>query len=364
VLGWMKVESSINRLVGFFLAFNRTLSILDGADISTGKITSIIFPEIEEQGFTQIHIANPDPVASNQIVFNVIKSDGTPRIPGAARNLSPNGAVAEFFTDLFPGIVPAGSDYVRVNSTSGKGVVPLEFFGKPGLYVAGLNGQDIADSAVTLYCPQYVIGPGYRTALSVINLDAAAGTVSLKFIRDDGIQVGSTQQVSIAAQGKIHITDQKFFLDAGSTITQGYLELSSGGPKLGGSVVFGDPEQTTFSAALPLVSKLRTAMIFSQVASNATYFTGMSVLNPNASDANALLEVFDGNGLLIRSRTLLIKSRQRMSQVLTQYFPDLIGQDISSGYLKLTADKGVASFAVFGTNNLSVLSAVPPQVVP
>ncbi len=46
------------------------------------------------------------------------------------------------------------------------------------------------------------------------------------------------------------------------------------------------------------------------------------------------------------------------------YFPDLIGQDISSGYVRLTADKGVASFALFGPNNLSVLSAVPPQVVP
>jgi hypothetical protein len=50
--------------------------------------------------------------------------------------------------------------------------------------------------------------------------------------------------------------------------------------------------------------------------------------------------------------------------VLTQYFPNLIGQDISSGYIKFMVDGGVASFAVLGTNNLSVLSAIPPQVVP
>ena len=49
---------------------------------------------------------------------------------------------------------------------------------------------------------------------------------------------------------------------------------------------------------------------------------------------------------------------------LSQYFPDLEGQDIASGYIRVTADKGVASFALFGTRTLSVLSAIPPQVVP
>jgi len=54
----------------------------------------------------------------------------------------------------------------------------------------------------------------------------------------------------------------------------------------------------------------------------------------------------------------------RKSQLLTQYFPQLVGQNISSGYIKVTSDRNVASFALFGTANLSVLAAVPPQAIP
>jgi subtilisin family serine protease len=363
-VGWMKVESSIRKLVGFFLAFNGSLSVQDGADCSSATLSSFIFPEIEDQGFTQIHVANPDPGASAIITFNLIRSDGIQRAAAVNRSVSSNGAVAEFITDLFPGVTPVGSDYLRVSSNSTMGVVPFEWLGKTGLYVEGLNGQDATGGATTLYCPQYVVGPGYRTTLSVVNLDSVAGIVTFRFIRDDGTQIGATQQVYISAQGKIYVTDQKFFLDPGNTLTQGYLEIVSSGPKLAGSVVFGDPGRTTFSSALPLVSTLRTAVIFSQVASNATYFTGLAVLNPSTSAANATLNVYDGNGALSRTRSLTIGARQRISQVLTQYFPDLTGQNISSGYITLTVDKGVASFALFGTNNLSLLSAIPPQVVP
>ena len=362
-VGWMKVESSIRKLVGFFLAFNGSLSVQDGADCSSGTLTSFILPEIENSGFTQIHVANPDPSASSLITFSLIKSDGTQRAAAVSRSVNGNGAVAELFTDLFPGVTPVGSDYIRVSSSSG--VVPFEYLGRTGLYVEGLNGQDATGGATTLYCPQYVVGPVYRTTLSVVNLDSfAAGTVTFRLISDKGTQLGATQQVPIGARGKIYITDQKFFLDPGNTTTQGYLEISSSGPKLAGSVVFGDPGRTTFSSALPLVSTLRTSMIFSQVASNTVYSTGMAVLNPNTSPANATLDVFDRNGMLLRTRSLVIGSGQRISQELTQYFPDLSGQDISSGYIRLTVDKGVASFAIFYTHNLTLLSAIPPQVVP
>ena len=47
-----------------------------------------------------------------------------------------------------------------------------------------------------------------------------------------------------------------------------------------------------------------------------------------------------------------------------KYFPDLVGQNHRSGYVKIKADRGVASFAVFGTYDLQVLSAIPAQVVP
>ena len=62
--------------------------------------------------------------------------------------------------------------------------------------------------------------------------------------------------------------------------------------------------------------------------------------------------------------TKTIPSHQRSSKLLTEIFPALVGQNQTSGYIRLTVDQPVASFALFGTNNLSALSAVPAQEIP
>ena len=186
-----------------------------------------------------------------------------------------------------------------------------------------------------------------------------------EFIRDDGSLIGSPRKVSIAPTGKIYITDQKFFLDPGDTLIQGYVRITSSGPRLAGSVVFGDPGRNRFSSALPLVSTLRNEVVFGQVASDQTYFTGVAILNPNDGAANVKIEVFDASGSPVASRSIEIPAGQRISGLLTEYFPNnLFLEDQRGGYIRITADRGVTGFSLFGTKDLSVLSAVPPQVVP
>jgi hypothetical protein len=367
-VGWMRLESTVKKVVGFFLTFNGSLSFLDGADVGPGTLQSFVLPEIEDGGFTRIHVANPD-AASATVTFELVKSDGTVRAPSVSRTVNANGAVAALLADLFPGVAAAASDYLRVTST--RGVASVEFLGKSGVYAEALNGQDASSGATTLYCPHYVVGGAdYRTTLSVVNRDSTTGTVRFRFIKDDGSQVGAVQPLQIAAEGKIYISDQKFFTDAGSTLTQGYLEITSSGPRLSGSVVFGDPERNRFSSALPLIARLQSSAVFSQVASNRTYFTGLALLNPNTADASGTIEVFDRNGAVVRSAAQQVRAGRRVAQLLTQYFPDLIGADLSSGYIKVTLDRGVAGFALFGTNNLTdvtqplALSAVPAQALP
>ena len=126
-VGWIKLESTVQKIVGFFLNFNDGLSFLDGADVSSTTLTSFILPEIENQGFTQIHVANPDPAPAT-LTFELYKSDGTLRTPAFNRNVNPNGTLAEFFTDLFPSVTPEGSDYIR--ATSNEVWFPLNTWGR------------------------------------------------------------------------------------------------------------------------------------------------------------------------------------------------------------------------------------------
>jgi hypothetical protein len=101
--------------------------------------------------------------------------------------------------------------------------------------------------------------------------------------------------------------------------------------------------------------------VFSQVASNSTYFTGIAIFNPGNTDAVTSIAVFDKTGGLLASKETTIKARSRSSKLLTEYFPDLAGQDLHSGYIRISSGQGVAAYAVYGTNNLTALSAIPAQ---
>jgi hypothetical protein len=168
----------------------------------------------------------------------------------------------------------------------------------------------------------------------------------------------------ISAKGKIHVADQAFFVSPDSTLKQGYVEITSAGIPLAGSVVFENPSHTAYSAALPLVSSPQYRLVFGHVASNGTFFTGLSLINPNDSAARTIIQVFDRNGNQVAAKIEDIPARGRKSQLLTEYFPALAGGDISSGYITVNSNLKLGGFALFGTNRLSVLSAIPAQTAP
>jgi hypothetical protein len=228
--------------------------------------------------------------------------------------------------------------------------------------VEGLNGQDAEGGATILYSPQYAVGGGdWWTALSIVNLEDRSGVVTLRLIGDNGAVLAGPTTRSIAGRGKLRITDQEFFVPAGSTLKQGYVEVKSDGVRLAGSVVFGDPGRSRFASALPLVGQLKTEMVFSQLASNDTYYSGLAILNPNPSQVTAHIDVYDEKGSVIASKDEVIAGGQRISKLLIEYFPELGGQDRGKGYIRVRTDGGVASFALFGTKD--ALSAVPAQDV-
>ena len=126
------------------------------------------------------------------------------------------------------------------------------------------------------------------------------------------------------------------------------------------------PAGDKYTAALPLVSALQTSMVFGQVASglvgDEVYFTGLALLNPSIADAQVLMELFDRDGRRVTSSSETLPANRRKSKLLTEYFPGLTGQNIRAGYIKVTSDRGLAGYALFGSQ--TALSAVPAQIVP
>jgi hypothetical protein len=353
---WMRLDSTVSGTAGFFLVFNGSLSVLDGATVGSRTLTSFVLPEVEDLGFTQVHIPNPANAAA-AVTLELARADGSVAAT-STRTIAAGGTLVESLATLVSSVPTAMGDlYIRGTST--RGVVPFEYLGRTARYAEGLNGQDPAAGARIVYSPQYVVGGPWRTSVSIVNFENTATTLLMRFIDDSGA-VLATRTTDLAPRCKLQIAAQSYFVTPNpAQLTQGYLQITSDRANIGGSVVFGDPARDTFSSALPLVSTTAASALFGQVASDATYFTGIAVLNPSDADASVTVDVFDRNGTRIATRTFTIAARRRVSQLLTQHFPTL--PSLSAGYFRVTSTPGVLSFALFGTSSLSVLAAIPPQ---
>jgi hypothetical protein len=287
--------------------------------------------------------------------------DGGQKGDTAERSLEGHGTMAEAVETLFSRTEVLGSDYVRVSSDGE--LVGFEYMGKKPKYVYGLNGQDAAAGGTVLYGAQYAVGGNqYRTTLSIVNLEERPGTVTLRLIGPEGVQRGTTRSLAIKAGGKLEITDQKFFVET-EELTTGYVEIRSDGPRLTGNSVFGDPAQEEMGSSLPLVTELTKEMVFGHVVSNATWWTGIALLNPWPEDVAVTVTLYDRTGKAIGEKRDTVKSGRQQVGLLWQYFEWLKDKE-QQGYIRVTSAKGLAGLALFGTNQLSVISAVPAQTVP
>jgi hypothetical protein len=357
--GWVSVDSSSDQVAAFFLNFDPSLRSLDGADALAATLSSFVLPEIEPGGFTRMHIANPatDPVS----VTLQLRGEGGGVRTATTRQIPPRGTLSEELTTLFPGTAVAASDYLTGQAATGVAVFGL--LGLQGRDTRGLNGQNASGGSGTLYAPQYVAGP-VRSILTVINLDDREGVVTLRFHREDGTPHGSMREVTAGPRAKVVIDTPDFFGNLGPGLVQGYLLVSSTTLRLAGSIQFADPLRNLFSTSLPLVSSPRNRLVFSQVAINSTYFTGLALLNPGDSATNAQVEVFDPSGTRLASGSVRLPARGSASRLLTEFFPALAGRTVNSGYITVDADQPLAGFALFGTSDLAVLSAIPAQHLP
>ncbi len=360
--GWMLLETNARRLSGFFLMYDKPgdqVTSMDGALMTTAPLRSLLMPDIQGSGYTKLNVTNTD-YDQGTISIDLLRSDGTFRKSQSVKVAGRGSLIKDVYADLFPGITPDPSDYIRVRSWNY--LASYEQTGERGKDTAILGGLDSSRGATVLYSPQYVVGGAWKSTLSIINVDSVAGKVTLSLFKEDGTPAGQTRTENIAAQGKLYIDDQAYFVEPGETETQGYVKVVGDGIGLAGSIRLSNSGGS--AAALPLVSILGGSLVFGQVASNDQYYTGVSILNPGISTADVSIDVYSEIGALRCTKAVELLPGHRITQLLTEYFPELVGQSLTSGYIRVTANQDVAGFALFGMPGSNVLSAIPAQLIP
>ena len=169
--------------------------------------------------------------------------------------------------------------------------------------------------------------------------------------------------VTIPGRGRAVVSDVTIFgVPQPETLMEGHLGIRSNAARFTGTVTFGDDAGSRFRTSLPLLTEPAKDVIYSHVSQDATWYTGIAIVNMNNVPANVTISIFNKDGVQIGTGNRTIAASARISEVLTQIDSRLPPQ--SNGYFRVTSDQSVFSFALFGTHALTNLAAIPGQILP
>lgn len=353
---WIKLTTDRPGVKGMFLNYDPLLDTMDGIPFSTRPVNDLIFPELQN---AEISLVNPGGSTAD-VTIKLIGNEGAELASPAAVQIPPNGRLVARANDLFPFAAPVMSGYLRV--TSSAALVGAEQFGVNGQFASVLNGLLPDTGALRLYSPQYIAGGGYSSTVTLINLEDALTNVSITWATNTGGRLVQSVRFGLPARGRLVVSEADLLgSSVSSELRDGFLIISSDSTLIAGTVRFGDSMESRFQTTLPLVSQSYTEATYAQVAQNETYFTGVAIINRSSTGAtaNATISIFNSAGVQVGSGRRAIPRDGRISELLSQIDPNL--PSIGSGYFKVTSDQPFSSFAIFGTNSLSVLTAIPAQ---
>ncbi len=372
---WLVQSSDVTDVASFFQFGSGDLSQLDGGVAVTEPLTEFLLTRVHEgdrsfrgeRATTRISVFNPNLSPSEvRLSYTPLSDPPGPPVRQITRLIPPRALLEGSFSELFGGGTNGG--YVRGEVTSGGGVVAFEVVHFPNRQtILGLNASKPTQPGQS-YSAQLASQAGIFTDVNLINSSADPRGVLLTAVREDGSIVGQPL-VRMLAPGEQSSIDAESLFGAAGGVGSLVVEADSDG--VVGDVVFGDSNQLSFAAALPLQTRAFTEAIFSQVANVPGFFTGLAIFYPGspfqtacAAPANITVEVTRSDGTVTGSATRLLQVGQRLSQLVPELVPQSNGQ--AGGYIRIRSDQPVIAQMLFGALNnqgIVLLSAVPPAVV-
>jgi hypothetical protein len=346
--GWVRATGS-GSLAGSFLVSDSGGFSWFGGKATSLRPTSLLFTEALDQ---LLNVVNPNPVeASGQ--FDLVGPDGSIRA-SALEMIPANGKLTAPASNLFIPVTINAGDYVR--ATSARGLVGYQFHQDGIADTAGLNAQDRGTGATSLNSILYSIGPDQTSSLSVVNLDSTPGQVTFRFYETSGSQAGSTQTLDIPASGKLHVTDQSFFLDPSSTRT-GHVTVDSNGPRLAGSSIgVWYDEQPPF--AVPLNYTLETTTDY-HLSSNASDL-GYMLINPNPTNITVQFTCYDAGGAFLGSSSVLLAPEEQTNSLVSMLL-DSMNLSPYDGIMRISSAHTFYSSILIADPDWTLWATLPPS---
>jgi hypothetical protein len=360
--GSVTIESDSTVLQGFCLTGDFGNTRLDGAEAFTRGYRELYFPDVLQDSVmdTEIHLMNTGGFAQP---VDLVLATGNGEIM-LHRVIPRGGKIGETVAKLFGFRGELHSAYVKASAPDAV-LAGFQLVRQPDA-VFGLNALPPEGGGATLFAPQFAVGDlglHLETRLNLVNAGSAEAAVTVEVLDENGRPlVPASWNGALAAGGQAAVDVGRA---CGIEQGQGYIRVSAPeGARLIGNVVYGDGDPTArglqFSAALPLFSAGARNFLFSHVAQGEGYYTGIALLA--SQGARTTVEVCDREGRTRGSVVLELAPGQRLVSLLSALLPETAGQ--MYGYIRVTSDRPVMGFELFGTSDGRLLSAVPPQRLP
>jgi hypothetical protein len=189
----------------------------------------------------------------------------------------------------------------------------------------------------SLYFPHVATNFPWQTEIAIINTSDQTVTGTLRGLSDEG-QLIETKAVTLSARGRRQITVANEFtnhadigyiiLDTASAAVQGYTKLYIAG---------------YYRAAIPAVKEVNTSDIYiSHIASNAQWWTGVSLLN--TTSATKELTITFNNGLSV---SYPLNANEHKVFTIASLFNNQPQPDIQSAVI--TNASGIIGLELFGS---------------
>jgi len=358
---YVVLDSYPNRPGSFFMFGNSRQ--LDGALSLAPQSNQVFFTHAENRlqkkaMVTVLGIVNPND-EDVVLILDLIDQSGLV-VDSAQRSVMAGGSLNEDLASLFTNSDSLDLGYVKVkteNDMTILGTQTIDLDGGESLIV--LNAA-VSNTQLEAFSAQLAAGPGVFTQVNLINTANAIRKVSLSVLAENGDSIGTPVDIEMTpGEQLIQNALELFSLPSGS-LSVGSLLVSADGNGIVGDVVFGKPNDLKFTAALPLQTRKSAVMVFSQVADTDEFYTGLAFFNPNAESTSITVKVYSSAGVLTGSTNFILGSRKRISRFLRELIPSTADQ--VGGFVVMESILPIVGQELFGSQNSTFLSAVPPHV--
>jgi hypothetical protein len=367
--GTIVATGSTSILPGFYMA-GGTISAhdLDGALADLSPISEFVMPTVFHAGtspVTLLRLFNPGTSAATATLklydsSGALKATATVTVPAG-------GTQVQDLRTIFSGIDLSSLSAGYVTGTTTAGLVATETFGNT-LDSNVLRAQ-VAVPRNSLLVPHFVNGGGYSTELNLINMDTkVTANLTLTAFDSTGNAIGGNPVVVTLAPGNQYLrTVDQIFPALASGVTTGYIRIDCTpyyvGPWSTTTPIVGSLRFTSASGggstALPIYLAPSAGFVYSHVAQDLGYFSGIAMINPNAAATTVTVQVFNQDGSSVGSTSVQLQPGQKLAKLVSELVPASAGQ--VGGYVSVQSTLPITSFSLFGTDEGKLLSAIPPQ---